>query len=155
MRSLSEARPEGVTPDLGRWTVGWRCAGWGWGEVDWGGGVVGRTHISPSPGLTPRAQEDFGGHQVTLSGLYFKKVLQAGKISGQTCWESPTGPGQRALPWSRGMGDVFWLKAGVPEAAKTQRPESPRALGEESHPGWLESRSARAGRAEHSPFRLL
>ena len=26
------------------------------------------------------------------------------------------------------------------EAAKTQRPESPRAAGEESHPAWLESR---------------
>lgn len=91
---------------------------------------------------------------MTLSGLYFKKVLQAGKISGQTCWESPTGPGQRALPWSRGMGDVFGSRQGFrgskdPEAREPQSPwgrESPRVAGEQG---------ARAGRAEHSPFRLL
>ena len=87
---------------------------------------------------------------MTLSGLYFKKVLQAGKISGQTHWETPTGPGRRVLSWNRRM---FLAQGRGSVAAKTQRPESPRAPGEES-PSMAGGPGLRAGRA-CSPFRLL
>ena len=72
---------------------------------------------------------------MTLSGLYFKKVLQAGKISGQTHWDTPTGPGQRVLPWNRRM----FLAQG--RGQWQQRPKGqrvPEPLGK-SHPAWLES----------------
>lgn len=87
---------------------------------------------------------------MTLSVLYFKKVLQAGKISGQTHWETPTGPGRRGLPWNPRM---FLAQGRGSVAAETQRPESPRAPGEGS-PSVAGERGLRAGRAR-SPFRLL
>lgn len=47
--------------------------------------------------------------------------------------------GRRHCPGVGGWG-TFLAQGRGSEAVKTQRPESPRALGEESHPGWLESR---------------
>lgn len=91
---------------------------------------------------------------MTLSGLYFKKVLQAGKISGQTCGEAPTGPGRRGLPWSWGMADVFGSRQGFRGSKDPEAREPQSRWGRES-PSVAGEQGTRAGRAVHSPFRLL
>ena len=69
---------------------------------------------------------------MTLSGLYFKKVLQAGKISGRL----PLVLGGGSCP---GIGGCFWLKAGVQWQQRPKGQRAPEPLGK-SHPAWLEGR---------------